>query len=127
MYALLWVTLAQHCMAYGYPIEGAGKVFHHHLGAAPHDPASLDNFLMTPDPPDGVILPPTWQARLDDLPSGADALLKSKKGFFRGLPDKEALAAAGLTQKKTASAESLKQEVDVFVSGTGGYHTYRLP
>ncbi|MCH8193418.1 MAG: hypothetical protein IIA65_05310, partial [Planctomycetes bacterium] len=43
------------------------------------------------------------------------------------LPAGEALQAADLTQKKTTSAEPLKQEVDVFVSGTGAYHTYRIP
>lgn len=127
MYALVWVTLAQHCIACGYPIEGAGKVFHHQFGGAPHDPASLDDFLIMPDPPDDVTMPTTWHAGLVDLPSGAHALLKSRKGFFRGLPDREALAAADLTQKKTASALPRKEEFEVFIAETGGYHTYRIP
>ncbi|MEM9186382.1 MAG: sulfatase [Planctomycetota bacterium] len=46
------VTLMQHFMSHGYRVEGAGKIFHHHLGGAFHDKGSFHRFLMMPDPPD---------------------------------------------------------------------------
>jgi len=46
------VTLMQHFIAHGYRVEGAGKIFHHHLGGAFHDVASFHDFLLMQDPPD---------------------------------------------------------------------------
>ena len=39
-------TLQQFFMDRGYYVAGAGKIFHHHLNWAFHDPASFDEFLM---------------------------------------------------------------------------------
>ncbi len=58
------VTLPQAFRRAGYRAEGAGKLFHHHLGGAFHDTASFDAFLAMPDPPDA----PMPREKLNGLP-----------------------------------------------------------
>ncbi len=59
------VTLPQAFMRAGYRVEGAGKIFHHHLAGAFHDAASFHDFLPMPWPPD-LPMPP---AKLNRLPA----------------------------------------------------------
>lgn len=58
------VTLPQAFMRAGYRVEGAGKVFHHHLAGAFHDAASFNEFLPMPWPPDA----PMPGTKLNGLP-----------------------------------------------------------
>lgn len=58
------VTLPQAFLRAGYRVEGAGKVFHHHLAGAFHDAASFHEFLPMPWPPDA----PMPTAKLNCLP-----------------------------------------------------------
>jgi arylsulfatase A-like enzyme len=44
-------------MNHGYRVEGAGKLFHHHLAGAYHDADSFHNFLSMPWPPDAPMPP----------------------------------------------------------------------
>ncbi len=59
------VTLPQAFMRAGYRVEGAGKVFHHHLAGAFHDAASFHDFLPMPWPPDA----PMPLSKLNGLPA----------------------------------------------------------
>lgn len=58
------VTLPRHFRDHGYDVEGAGKIFHHHLDGAFHDQASFDRFLAMPWPPDA----PMPETKLNGLP-----------------------------------------------------------
>lgn len=58
------VTLPQTFMRTGYRVEGAGRIFHHHLASAFHDAASFHDYLPMPWPPDA----PMPQAKLNGLP-----------------------------------------------------------
>ena len=58
------ITLPQAFMRAGYRVEGAGKIFHHHLGGAFHDSASFHEFLPMPNPPDA----PMPRQKLNQLP-----------------------------------------------------------
>lgn len=58
------VTLPRAFMDAGYRVEGAGKIFHHHLGGAFHDAASFHEFLPMPNPPDA----PMPREKLNQLP-----------------------------------------------------------
>jgi len=58
------VTLPQAFMRAGYRVEGAGKIFHHHLAGAFHDAASFHEFFPMPWPPDA----PMPGAKLNGLP-----------------------------------------------------------
>ena len=59
------VTLPQAFMRAGYRVEGAGKIFHHHLAGAFHDAASFHDYLPMPWPPDA----PMPEAKLNGLPA----------------------------------------------------------
>lgn len=59
------VTLPRHFMNHGYRVEGAGKVFHHHLNSAFHDDESFHRFVkMQLDP-----MPPTKLNRIPEVAS----------------------------------------------------------
>jgi arylsulfatase A-like enzyme len=63
------VTLPGAFMRAGYRVDGAGKIFHHHLGGAFHDAASFHEFLPLPDPPDA----PMPGEKLNRLPGYGSA------------------------------------------------------
>jgi len=63
------VTLPQAFMRSGYRVEGAGKIFHHHLAGAFHDQASFHDFLPMPWPPDAPMPP----GKLNRLPGYGSA------------------------------------------------------
>lgn len=52
------VTLPGYFMANDYHVEGAGKIFHHHMNGAFHDTASFHEFLQMPWPPDAPMPKP---------------------------------------------------------------------
>jgi arylsulfatase A-like enzyme len=63
------VTLPQAFMRSGYRVEGAGKVFHHHMSGTFHDRASFHEFLDMPWPPDA----PMPASKLNRLPGFGSA------------------------------------------------------
>lgn len=63
------VTLPQAFRQAGYRVEGAGKIFHHHLAGAFHDDASFDEYLPMPWPLDA----PMPAKKLNQLPGFGSA------------------------------------------------------
>ncbi len=63
------VSLPRHFMAQGYRVEGAGKLFHHHLAGAFHDGSAFHEFLAMPEPPDAPMPP----EKLNRLPGYGSA------------------------------------------------------
>jgi arylsulfatase A-like enzyme len=63
------ITLPQHFRANGWRVEGAGKIFHHHLDGAFHDERSFDAFHPMLWPPDS----PMPATKLNRLPAYGSA------------------------------------------------------
>lgn len=63
------VTLPRHFMDHGYRVEGAGKIYHHHLAGAFHEAEAFHEFLAMPWPPDA----PMPTAKLNRLPDYGSA------------------------------------------------------